>query len=255
MGGGEEVVGNHKWHAIPMIVETVPMADLLRFSGGDPVARAEAWPGTPQPALTARDGARWAVAFVRPTHTHGISLMFRGDVPLLHALVGSSPFAPWIDAARSAGADAVTLPRGAEDLGGLLAAEGGRWEFMSTTRVVDLPLPEGAVELGVSERAEVEALLEELGDGRDRLRPDPWRRERAGGIPLDATHRDGSEAPELPPNLQPCSHDLTPGLGGMLFDSPAVYTRLSIPWREMNLLNPNPAEMTPIDPTIELASA
>ena len=143
------------------------MAHLLRFSGGDPVVRAEAWSGTPQPALTARDGARWAVAFVRPTHTHRISLMFRGDVELLREMVGSTPFAPWIDAARSAGADAVTLPRGAEGLGGLLAAEGGRWEFMSTTQVVDVPLPEGTVELGASERGEVEALLEAHNPGTD----------------------------------------------------------------------------------------
>ena len=59
----------------------------------NPAVRAEATPTVDEPALGLRRDGRWAVAFVRPTHTHGISLMLRGDDALLRELVRSSPLA------------------------------------------------------------------------------------------------------------------------------------------------------------------
>ena len=93
------------------------MDRLLHFTDDDPAVRAEATPSVEPAALGLRRDGRWAVAFVRPTHTHGISLMLRGDDTLLRELVRSSPFASWSDRARAKGANAVTLPRTAEDSG------------------------------------------------------------------------------------------------------------------------------------------
>ncbi|EKA60612.1 hypothetical protein B277_11565 [Janibacter hoylei PVAS-1] len=116
------------------------MDRLLPFTADDPAVRAEATPSVEQAALGLRRDGRWAVAFVRPTHTHGISLMLRGDDALLRELVGSAPFVAWSGQARAKGARAVTLPRTAEDLG-LIVATPSRWEFMSTTEVIPVVAP------------------------------------------------------------------------------------------------------------------
>lgn len=142
------------------------MDRLLHFTDDDPAVRAEATPSVEPAALGLRRDGRWAVAFVRPTHTHGISLMLRGDDTLLRELVGSAPFASWSDRARAKGANAVTLPRTAEDLG-LIATEPSRWEFMSTTEVVPVVAPRGLVDLPVADRDEVQALLDEHNPGTD----------------------------------------------------------------------------------------
>ncbi len=142
------------------------MDRLLSFTGQDPAVRAEATPTVDEPALGLRRDGRWAVAFVRPTHTHGISLMLRGDDALLRELVRSSPFASWSDRARAKGANAVTLPRTAEDLG-LIAGEPSRWEFMSTTTLEPHPPVTGLVDLPVADRDEVQALLDEHNPGTD----------------------------------------------------------------------------------------
>lgn len=150
-----------------MSIEQVPMGELLAWSGEDPVVRAEAAPTTDLPAIGLRHGDRRAFAFLRPTLIHGISLMFRGEDHLLHELVGSSPFGPWVDHARVKGADRVTLPRSVEDLAGLLPQVRGRWEFMSTTEVPAVAAPEGLVELDESRQAELQALLDEHNPGTD----------------------------------------------------------------------------------------
>ncbi|WP_338538000.1 GNAT family N-acetyltransferase [Janibacter terrae] len=147
--------------------QTVPMSHLLEWSGGDPVVRAEASSDVEVPALAIRAGAAWALAFVRPTHTHGVAIMLRGDHAALRELVGSAPFASWVSRARAKGASSVTLPRGLEDLGGLLGAVGGRWEFMSTRTAPATEPVEGLVELGPSERDEVQALLDMHNPGTD----------------------------------------------------------------------------------------
>lgn len=161
-----------------MTVSLVPMADLLAWSGQDPVVRAEASPETDLSALTFREGATWAVAFLRPTHTHGLSLMLRGDDgsgglasprtrAALEGLVTSAPFAGWVDRARAKGADAVSLPRAQEGLGGLLAEVHGRWEWMCTTTVVAAAPVAGLVEVGEDCREELVSLLQEHNPGTD----------------------------------------------------------------------------------------
>ena len=142
------------------------MDRLLHFTDDDPAVGAEATPSVEQAALGLRRDGRWAVAFVRPTHTHGISLMLRGDDALLRELVGSAPFVTWSGQARAKGARAVTLPRTAEDLG-LIAATPSRWEFMSTTEVIPVVAPRGLVELPLADRDEVQALLDEHNPGTD----------------------------------------------------------------------------------------
>ncbi|MBA4085536.1 MAG: hypothetical protein C0493_11510 [Kytococcus sp.] len=81
--------------------QTVPMSHLLEWSGGDPVVRAEASSDVEVPALAIRAGAAWALAFVRPTHTHGVAIMLRGDHAALRELAGSAPFASWVSRARA----------------------------------------------------------------------------------------------------------------------------------------------------------
>ena len=153
------------------------MPRLADWTGGSPVIHGEATPHVPQPALGLRDGAAWAVAFVRPTHTHGHNLMLHagddsGEVlsptaaSLLEDLVASPPFAGWVDRARAKGATGVSLPRTLEHLGGLLGVEGGRWEWMWCTEP-----PEGdaadLIELAESTREELLDFLEEHNPGTD----------------------------------------------------------------------------------------
>ena len=86
------------------------MDRLLHFTDDDPAVGAEATPSVEQAALGLRRDGRWAVAFVRPTHTHGISLMLRGDDTLLRELVRSSPFASWSVTVRQAPLTAIDAP-------------------------------------------------------------------------------------------------------------------------------------------------
>lgn len=155
----------------------IPMPRLTEWAGGSPVVRAEAPTTVSQPALGLRRGPTWAVAFVRPTHTHGHNLMLHaGDdtsevlssaaAALLEDLVTAAPFAGWVEAARAKGATGVSLPRTLEHLGGLLGAEGGRWEWMWSTTP-----PEGEAaglgELAVDARDELLAFLAEHNPGTD----------------------------------------------------------------------------------------
>lgn len=161
-----------------MTVSLVPMAELRAWCGQDLVVRAEATPETDLPALAFREGSAWAVAFLRPTHTHGLSLMLRGDdgsgmlaTPRIRAalegLVASAPFAGWVGRARAKGADAVSLPRAQEGLGGLLAEVHGRWEWMCTAVTVAAEPVAGLVDIGEDSREEVLTLLQEHNPGTD----------------------------------------------------------------------------------------
>lgn len=161
-----------------MTAVEIPMPDVLEWTGGSPVVRAEAPTHEPQPALGLRRGPVWALAFVRPTHTHGHNLMLHaGDgtdevlppaaAALLEELVASPPFAGWVDAARTKGAAGVSLPRTLEHLGGLLAAEGGRWEWMHTSLLPEGPRPAGLGELPESAREELLDFLAEHNPGTD----------------------------------------------------------------------------------------
>lgn len=179
------------------------MDRLLSFTGQDPAVRAEATLTVDQPALGLRRDGRWAVAFVRPTHTHGISLMLRGDAPLLRELAASSPFASWSDRARAKGAGGVTMSRAVEDIG-LIAGEPSRWEFMSTTEVVPVAAPRGLVELPAADRAEIQALLDEHNpgtDGQPFARPrQRWvgvRDERGALLAVGCCEPESSGAPVL----------------------------------------------------------
>lgn len=157
-----------------MSIEHVPMDRLLDWSDADPVVRAEASPTTDLPAIGLRRDGAAVLAFLRPTHTHGVSLMLRGDEGLLHELVGTADFASWLARARAKGADGVTLPRSAEDLRWLLPEVHGRWEFMSTTHLVDPAVPDGIVEIDESCRDEIQTLLDEHNpttDGQPFARP------------------------------------------------------------------------------------
>lgn len=163
----------------------ITMDHLAEWTGGSPVVRAEAAPHETQPALALRRGPAWAVAFVRPTHTHGINLMLHGDdasgrivgpdaVALLEELVASPAFGPWLDRARAKGADGISLPRTAEGLGGLLAEGHGRWEFMSTEQPPPPPADVGLEELDAGCREELVAFLARHNartDGRPFARP------------------------------------------------------------------------------------
>lgn len=150
-----------------MTLEHVPMDRLLTWSGGDPVVRAEASPHTPLPALgLSADGVR-AVVFLRPTHTHGVSLMLRGDDALLHEIVASTPFAEWLGRARAHGATGITLPRSCEGIGGLQREVRGRWEFMATGTAPSAASPAGLADLDPSHRDEVQTLLDAHNPGTD----------------------------------------------------------------------------------------
>lgn len=155
------------------------MPRLVGWTGNHPVVRGEASPSVPQHALGLRRGRVWAVAFVRPTHTHGHNLMLLGGgggdgdellpataTTLLEELVSSPPFGPWVERARAKGATGVSLPRTLEHLGGLLGAEGGRWEWMWCT---EPPAGEGRglLELQASARPELLDFLDEHNPGTD----------------------------------------------------------------------------------------
>lgn len=153
------------------------MTQLLEWTVGSPVVRAEASVGERLPALGVRRGPAWAVAFARPTHVHGHNIMCHADdgsgelvgptaARLLEALVASPPFAGWLVAARTKGATGVSLPRTTEDLGGLLGEVGGRWEFMHTTTS---PEGDGAalVDLTATPRQEILDFLDEHNPGTD----------------------------------------------------------------------------------------
>ena len=162
----------------------IPVPELAAWTGHSPVVRAEAPASEPRPALGIRRGAAWAVAFVRPTHTHGSNVMLHGGddgeeilppeaAALLEELAASPPFATWIDAARMEGATGVSLPRTLEHLGGLLAEVGGRWEWMSTTTSPTVGHA-GLVELDDSSRGELIDFLTEHNprtDGQPFARP------------------------------------------------------------------------------------
>ena len=163
----------------------ISMPELLGWTGGSPVIRAEAPTTVGQPALGLRRGRAWAVAFVRPTHTHGHNLMLHaGDdsdevlppaaAALLEELVAAPPFAAWVGTARAKGVTGVSLPRTLEHLGGLLGVEGGRWEWMWTT---EPPAGDAADvrELSPGSRDELVAFLDEHNprtDGRPFARPE-----------------------------------------------------------------------------------
>lgn len=160
-----------------MSTAEIPMTGLAEWTGQSPVIHGEATPSVSQPALGLRRGSAWAVAFVRPTHTHGHNLMLHaGDdsgeilppaaASLLEELVASPPFAGWVEQARAKGATGVSLPRTLEHLGGLLGVEGGRWEWMWCT---EPPARQAAdlVELPESTREELVDFLEAHNPGTD----------------------------------------------------------------------------------------
>ena len=159
-------------------VESVPTAALSARTGHARVLAAEVDPGETQPALMVRDGPAWAVAFIRSTYTHATSMVFHGDdgsgalvgprvVAALEHLVASAPFAPWLSGARAKGVRAISLPRAAEPLGGLLPRARERWEWMSTTRVPAVATGPAPVELGANDRAQVQAILDTHNPGTD----------------------------------------------------------------------------------------
>lgn len=146
------------------------MGHLLEWTGGSQVVRAEAAAHEEQSALGLQHGPAWAVAFVRPTHTHGINLMLHADdrsgalvgptaVALLADLVTAAPFASWLARARAKGADGISLPRTAEGLGGLLAEVGGRWDFMATSRRPSSASTGDVAELDRGSREELDDFL------------------------------------------------------------------------------------------------
>lgn len=155
----------------------IPMTRLAEWTDHSPVVRGEATPSVSQPALGLRCGAVWAVAFVRPTHTHGNNLMLHaGDdsgellspaaAALLEELAVSPPFAEWVGRARAKGATGISLPRTLEHLGGLLRVEGGRWEWMWCTEPPDGDAKD-LLELPASTRQELVAFLEAHNPGTD----------------------------------------------------------------------------------------
>lgn len=155
----------------------IPMTDLAAWTGHSPVIHGEAVAQFPQPALGLRRGPAWAVAFVRPTHTHDTNLMLhagddsdevlsRNAASLLEDLVSSPPFAGWVERARAKGASGVSLPRTLEHLGGLLGVEGGRWEWMWCTEPPDGDAA-GLLELPESTREELMGFLEQYNPGTD----------------------------------------------------------------------------------------
>lgn len=161
--------------------------DLLAASGGSPVVRGEVPAVLPLPGLHSAKGDSWAVAFLRPTHVHGVNVMLHaGDanqrmsptaVATLEAMVRSAAFVSWLDRARDHGATHVSLPRGAVPAVGDLLADPstvGLWEWMWTE---EAPADAAAevLELGPGTRAELEAFLARYNartDGRPFAHPD-----------------------------------------------------------------------------------
>ncbi|WP_435198770.1 GNAT family N-acetyltransferase [Janibacter sp. GS2] len=159
-------------------VRAVAPGDLLDWTGRDRVVAAEFSPDVTLPALAVHDGTAWGAVFVRRAHTRGISLMVHGDdgsgelvaprvVAVLRGLVASPPFPGWLATARAKGVAAVSLPRTAEGLGGLLARPPGRWEWMSTTSVPEVGAGVDVRELGVGVREEVRSFLDAHNPGTD----------------------------------------------------------------------------------------
>ena len=159
-------------------IDTIAPGDLLEWTGHDPVITAEFTAGVDLPAVAIRDGSAWAVAFIRPTLIHGVSVMLHGDdgsgeivsarvVAALQDLAGSSPFGAWLRRVRAKGVAAISLPGAVEDLGGLLARTHGRWEWMWST-ITPEPVPDApVVDLDVACRDEVRSLLDEHNPGTD----------------------------------------------------------------------------------------
>lgn len=158
--------------------ERIPLPDLVPWTGGDRVVLAESTPLPGTDALGIRRGDAWAVAFARPTYTHGTNLMLHGDdgsgrlvspavVAALEDLVSSAPFAGWVADLRTKGVDAVSLPRSAAHVGGLLRETRGLWEWMWTTTPPSAPGDEGTVELVEEDRAALQALLDAHNPGTD----------------------------------------------------------------------------------------
>ncbi len=175
-----------------MTPERIPLADLVEWTGGDRVVRAECTPLPGTEALAVREGHVWAVAFARPTFTHGTNLMMHGDdgsgvlvspavVAALEELVASPPFAGWLGDLRTKGVDAVSLPRTAQHVGGLLPEPRGLWEWMWTTTSppvspaaepasiypVDPMDPMDPVDLTSADRGRLQALLDAHNPGTD----------------------------------------------------------------------------------------
>ncbi|WP_277451735.1 GNAT family N-acetyltransferase [Janibacter sp. DB-40] len=161
-----------------MSTERIPLPDLVAWTGGDRVVLAESTPLPGSDALGVRRGAAWAVAFARPTYTHGTNLMLHGDdgsgrlvppavVAALEDLVSSAPFAGWVADLRTKGVDSVSLPRTAAHVGGLLPQAHGLWEWMWTTRAPAAPAGDGTVELVEEDRADLQALLDAHNPGTD----------------------------------------------------------------------------------------
>lgn len=161
-----------------MSIDRVPLPDLLAWTGGDLVVRAESTPLPGTDAVALRDGDAWAVAFARPTYTHGTNLMLHGDdgsgrlvspavVALLEELVCAPPFAGWLADLRTKGVDAVSLPRTAAHVGGLLAQPRGLWEWMWTTTPPLAPPGDATIELTEADRGDLQALLDAHNPGTD----------------------------------------------------------------------------------------
>lgn len=159
-------------------VENVDPADLLEWTDRNPVIAAELTSQVDLPAVAIRDGHAWAVAFIRPTLIHGISVMLHGDdgsgelvspqvAAALDELVHSAPFAAWLADVRTKGVDAISLPSTVEDLGGLLTRSEGRWEWMSSTAVPDPVTTVDPRELTADAHDEVQALLDAHNPGTD----------------------------------------------------------------------------------------
>lgn len=161
-----------------MSAERIPLPDLVAWTGGDRVVLAESTPLPGSAALGIRRGDAWAVAFARPTYTHGTNLMLHGDdgsghlvspavVAALDDLVSSAPFAGWLADLRAKGVDAVSLPRAAAHVGGLLPEPHGLWEWMwTTTPPVGSP-GERTAELVEEDRGDLQALLDAHNPGTD----------------------------------------------------------------------------------------
>ena len=164
-------------------VQIVAKGDLLAASGGSPVLRAEAPQLLRGPVLWHEEAAAWAVAFLRPTHVHGVNVMLHaGDrdqrtelmpasaLAALDSLVRSAPFARWLAQTREDGATHVSLPRAGVPLVGDLLADPehavGRWEWMWTRTPPPAPGMR-VVHLDRSARGELDDLL-----ARDNARTD-----------------------------------------------------------------------------------
>ncbi|WP_338747842.1 GNAT family N-acetyltransferase [Janibacter alittae] len=161
-----------------MSVVRIPLPDLALWTGGDRVVLAESTPLPGTDALCVRHGPVWAVAFARPTYTHGTNLMLHGDddsgqlvspavVAALEELVSSASFAGWLAHQRTKGVDAVSLPRTAAHIGGLLPQPQGLWEWMWTTTPPAAHPPHGTVELVEEDRGALQALLDAHNPGTD----------------------------------------------------------------------------------------